>query len=179
MTAAVWRRCKAPKWSKYSVYCSTCLQVRFLQHKLKLNYSTKKAHLPLCKQKEEALFTWSLSPDNMETLYCTRERTHWWRWKGRGIETEVNKSEQTGIDSMESTPVLCRSLFPRWYVFPLTTETWDASKLAFFLQEQSITKPAYLSILPGALLCLFTALRAGFLGQTGILAMLLTAPVNS
>lgn len=60
--------------------------------------------------------------------------------------------------------MLCLSLLPCWYVFPLTT----GSKLAFFLQDQSVTKPADLLIQPSVFLCIFTALRSVLIRQIGI-----------
>ena len=36
---------------------------------------------------------------------------------------------------MESAPVSCQSLFPRWFVSRLNAANWDASKQAYFLQK--------------------------------------------
>lgn len=49
---------------------------------------------------------------------------------------EGNQDERMGTQSMESAVVLCHSLFPRWYVFPLNTMSWEGSKL---LLDQWVT----------------------------------------
>lgn len=82
-----------------------------------------------------------------------------------GMESDRNWSK-TRVSGRRA-PVLCLSLFPCWYVFPLTT----GSKLAFFLQEQSVTKPVDFLMQPSIFLCLFIALRSVLLRQIGILIL--------
>ena len=105
-------------------------------------------------------------------IKITVESRHWIRKKdhaeGGGkeakcemIETEVKQEWMEGIDSTEGAPVLCQSLFPCWYVFRLPCYS---SKQAFFLLEKQVTKPAWLLIQLGVLLCLVIALASRFLG---------------
>lgn len=49
-----------------------------------------------------------------ETKKVKRESDRYW---------VKNKSEWVGIHSMENAPVLSQSLFPCWYVYPLTIGT--------------------------------------------------------
>ena len=62
----------------------------------------------------------------METLYCTRERTYWWRrqrrCKGRGIETKVKQEwtdghvlygEHSSVVSKSVPPLICVSSYHR------------------------------------------------------------------
>lgn len=57
---------------------------------------------------------------------------------------------------MKSTSVASKS------AFPLTCGIWDGSKPVFFLLDDQVTKPDYLLIQRGVLLCLFIALRLDF-----------------
>lgn len=76
--------------------------------------------------------------------------------RSRG-KTRVNRR-------MESTWVLCQSLFPWWCVFPLTTET---------LQNQHSFYKTCLLINSTGCSALFTELRSGFLDHTGILTVVI------
>ena len=58
--------------------------------------------------------------------------------------------------------VLHQSPFPYWYLFHLTTKTWDSLKPAWFLLDHQVTKPAYSLIKLCVLLSIIIALRLGY-----------------
>ena len=58
----------------------------------------------------------------------TWQRKNWENFgknPGGGTEGEKRDSERTDVNSMESAPVSWHILFPRWYAFPLTSETFQ------------------------------------------------------
>lgn len=93
------------------------------------------------------------------------------------IETEIKQDWFTSISLMDRALVMGQSVAPLIVGFSFSsvlltltlTGTPDGSKPAFFLLDQWVTKPIYLLMQPGSLLCLFKALRSGFLGKIGIL----------
>lgn len=72
--------------------------------------------------------------------------------RNRG-KTRVNVARSRNGECSE---VMSKSAPPLVWV-SLITRTWDGSKPAFFLLEELVTKPAYLSVQAVVLLCLFIA----------------------
>lgn len=67
-------------------------------------------------------------------LYTANEKEPRWRrrqrgWKGAVIETRVNRGTFTQWRELLCCDNVCA---PSWYVFPLTTGTWDGSNPCIF-----------------------------------------------
>lgn len=85
------------------------------------------------------------------------------------INTEV-KQERTDSHPLDGDAgVVSKSVTPLTRVFPSPAGPEMVENLTFLLQDQQVTKPAYLFKQPSVLFCLFTALGSGFQGQVGIL----------
>lgn len=121
-------------------------------------FSYMEVHLPLHKQLELEL--WHYSAKEKEPSWWRRQR----RWGGRVIQTKVKHEwadghalgkAQSDVVSESVTPLIC--------VFSYLQD------LRRFKTGILSTKPVYLGTQLAVSLCLSTALRSGFLDQTGIL----------
>lgn len=119
-------------WFHISLSVTVLFSHQARSGKMKLNYGMKEASLLFHKwNRNRHCFSQSLSTGNSETtgklwkLHCTAKEREpcWWRrkrkWRGRVIDTKQNESEKKDTDQWRA--LWCRSLFPRWYLFAVTT----------------------------------------------------------
>ena len=125
----------------------------------------RRCHCPN-RNRKQFCFTWSLSPSyggrSAETLHCKRKR----KTGKRESDGNRGKTRVTGrAFTQQKALVLSLNLSLLLRMCFLERDIW---KTAFFLLDQWVIRPnCFLQL--GVLLCLFMALRSGFLGQLVIL----------
>lgn len=102
---------------------------------------------------------------NVETLCCKRKKNP--ADGGGNDEDDDDENERWRWNGWAFTPWrarLCQSLFLCWYVFSLTTGTWEETGVLSADQKKKNNLPTYSS-------ACFRALGSGFLGRPGILTV--------